>query len=215
MKHLFEAYLEELKKIKILDQSEEQALWSKVSVGCIDSRAKIIISYQPLVFKEAMKLNTDGDICMELVQEGMVGLIESLERFDHQRGVAFSLFAMHRIRGKMLDYLSREKSKHKLSLDKEIVRGSNIAFVDLLVDSGVTAYELVEEQLMIGKLQSALERLPTKEKFVIQGIYLQEQSPIVLAETINVSLGHLYRLRKKGMQRIRGMLSSFIHEWKN
>lgn len=212
---MFEVYLEELKKIKLLEQSEEQELWDRVSAGCVDSRAKIIVSYQPLVFKEAKKLNTDGDICMELVQEGMVGLIESLERFDHQRGVAFSLFAMHRIRGKMLDYLTKETATRNFSLDKAVAVGSNVAFVDLLVDSGVSAYELVEEQLIARKLQSALERLPVQEKFVIQGIYLQEESPAVLAETINISLGHLYRLRKKGVQRIRGMLSRFIHEWKN
>lgn len=45
---------------------------------------------------------------MDLVQEGIIGLIEAVEKFDHERGVAFSLYAIHRIRGRMLNFMGKK-----------------------------------------------------------------------------------------------------------
>ena len=54
---------------------------------------------------------------MELVQEGMLGLLEAAERYDYKRGIAFSVFAVHRIRGRMLDFLHVEDGVKSFSLD--------------------------------------------------------------------------------------------------
>ena len=45
---------------------------------------------------------------MDLIQEGTVGLIEAVERYDPDKNVAFSLYAVHRIRGRILNYLNKE-----------------------------------------------------------------------------------------------------------
>ena len=63
---------------------------------------KIITAYQPLVFKIAMAFRLTETQTLELIQEGTVGLLEAAEKFDYTRGVAFSIFASHRIRGRML-----------------------------------------------------------------------------------------------------------------
>lgn len=44
-------------------------------------------------------------------------------------------------------------------------------------------------------------------------MYLEDQTAQFVADSIDVSLGHVYRLQKQGVRRIRGMLSRFIHDF--
>ena len=44
----------------------------------------------------------------DLVQDGMVGLIDAAERFDEERGIKFETFAERRVRGAMIDALRRD-----------------------------------------------------------------------------------------------------------
>ena len=48
---------------------------------------------------------------------------------------------------------------------------------------------------------------------MLQGMYLEDRPAQAVADAIDVSLGHVYRLQKQGVRRIRGMLSRFIHEF--
>lgn len=43
----------------------------------------------------------------DLINEGIIGFMEALQRFDHTKGVQFKTFASNRIRGAILDYLRR------------------------------------------------------------------------------------------------------------
>lgn len=89
-------YLQELNKIELLSLAEEKALWEKFRLEeNLVARHKIIESYQPLVFKIALEVGGYQNWSMDIVQEGTVGLIEAVERFDYTKGVAFSLFASH------------------------------------------------------------------------------------------------------------------------
>ncbi len=62
-------------------------------------------------------------------------------------------------------------------------------------------------------MAQAMDRLPMKEQQVLQGMYLEDQTAQFVADSIDVSLGHVYRLQKQGVRRIRGMLSRFIHDF--
>lgn len=55
--------------------------------------------------KSKIPTHIDAD---DLIQAGMVGLVESAHRFDAARGVPFSAFALLRIRGAMLDEMRRD-----------------------------------------------------------------------------------------------------------
>ena len=112
-------YLVELNKIEVLSLEEERLLWKQEKEGDEEAHQKLIYAYQPLVFKTAMQFHMPEDILMELIQEGTVGLLEASETYDYTKGVAFSLFAVHRIRGRMCDFLKREFSCNCVSLDRE------------------------------------------------------------------------------------------------
>ena len=104
---MLKSYLEELRKTKLLEPQEEQLLWERVAEGDVKAYQKLMVAYQPLVFKIAISFQLQENETMELVQEGMVGLLEAAENYDYTRGVAFSVFATFRIKGRMLDYLKK------------------------------------------------------------------------------------------------------------
>ena len=109
--------MQELEKVELLAPEEETSLWQAFKErGERAARQRLIESYQPLVFKTALPWRTSESI-MDIIQEGTVGLIEAVENFDWKRGVAFSLFAVHRIRGRMLNFLQKEGSRDVTCMD--------------------------------------------------------------------------------------------------
>ena len=207
---LLQQYLTELQKINLLEREEELDLWRACADGDQSAYRKIITAYQPLVFKIAMAFRLTETQTLELIQEGTVGLLEAAEKFDYTRGVAFSIFASHRIRGRMLDFLQAEYGSQMLSLDG--VNSAGLAWSECLVSNEATPFELAERHFLNDKITQAMERLPQKEQQVLTGIYLEDKSAGDLAASIDVSLGHIYRLQKQGVRRVRGMLSRLMNE---
>ena len=200
---LLEDYLKELRNISVLELNEERQLWFKFKEQQNNAaRQRLIESYQPLVFKCAMPYR-ELDNIMDLIQEGTVGLIESVEKFEYKKGIAFSLYAMHRIRGRIIDYLRREGRSVSNCTE----------FSDELIDNSPTVYELFESHYMIDKLRNAMNRLPQKERTVLESIYLDSEEARTVANKLELSVSHIYRLQKQGIRRIRGMLSRFMQKF--
>jgi RNA polymerase sigma factor FliA len=89
---------------------------------------RLVSCYMPLVRFHAGKLaaGLPSHISREdLVQSGVLGLLEALQRFDQSRGIKFETFAGQRIRGAMLDelrrlcWLPRSLMRQKRNLDKK------------------------------------------------------------------------------------------------
>lgn len=208
---MLQSYLEELMKTPLLKPEEEYALWEQAEKGDLDAHQKLMTSYQPLVFKIATSFKLPESETMELIQEGMVGLLEAAENYDYKRKVAFSLFATYRIRGCMLDYLRESHDKGIVYLESELSDGFTLR--EALASPLASPTEIAEQQVLLEKVNQALNRLPQKEQQVIKGMYIEDNTAQVMADKINVSLGHVYRLQKQGVRRIRGMLSRFVHEF--
>ena len=209
---MLQKYLTELKKIKMLSPEEERELWIREEEGDEAAHQKLTSSYQPLVFKTAVQFHMPEEITLELIQEGMVGLLEAVESYDYTKGVAFSLYAVHRIRGRMCDFMNREFSRDELSLDRETAEGWSLA--EFIPGLQLLPEEVVERHAVSDRVSQAIDRLPQKEKQVLQGIFLENKTPSVLAADIKVTPGHIYRLEKQGVRRIRGMLSQFMRDFK-
>ena len=201
-------YLVELQKIRILEPAEERELWRRFKIYQeAAARQKLIESYQPLVFKTAMPYR-DMDNIMDIIQEGTVGLIEAAENYNFNQGTAFSLYAIHRIRGRMIDFLRHEGRTDLFCLNIDFnEQAENVA------DFGPTVTEQVETHEMIDRLRQAMERLPQKERTVLESIYLESEEARTVAEKLELSVSHIYRLQKQGIRRIRGMLSRFMKKF--
>ncbi len=71
-------------------------------------RQELVVYYAPLVKKQALRLRSSFDKLSDLedvVQEGILVLMRTLDSFDPARGIPFESYAALRVRGGMLDYL--------------------------------------------------------------------------------------------------------------
>lgn len=208
---MLETYLKELQQIKLLDPEEERALWRAYKdQGSQESRRRLIEQYQPLVFREAMRWHIPRDMLQDALQEGTLGLIEAVERYDYRRNIAFPIFAVHRIRGEILDFMQKENKRSSLSLDEPDENG--VTLRDQLPDRAEDLAERTGRQILFEHVAQTLQRLPQKEQIVVEGVYLKDQQQKSLAHDLSVSLPYVYRLQKRGIRRVRGMLSRFIHD---
>ena len=91
-------YLEEIRRTKLLTAEEELALAKKVSEGDEDARHLMIESNLRLVVNIAKRYVNRGLPLLDLIEEGNLGLIRAVEKFDYKRGFRFSTYATWWIR---------------------------------------------------------------------------------------------------------------------
>ncbi|HEX8832920.1 MAG TPA: sigma-70 family RNA polymerase sigma factor, partial [Abditibacteriaceae bacterium] len=68
-------------------------------------RDRLVLAHTPLVEHCARAFTATGEPIEDLVQEGYIGLIKAVDRFDPDKGVRFSTYACHLISGEMRHYL--------------------------------------------------------------------------------------------------------------
>ena len=199
-------YLRELQHIALLTPSQEAELWrSYTRDGVRDSRQRLIESYQPLVFKVVMGLRPPEALLMDLIQEGSVGLIEAVERFDPERGVRFSTFASYRIRGRVLNALGRVRVD--VSLDQLTAKGDDVSQIVGLADPAAAALLAgIEDRAAVEHVLALIDEMPLRERTVLRAAVIH-QPPMRTARELRVSLSHFYRLQKQAAARLRAMLS--------
>lgn len=205
---MLEEYKSFLATLTKLSREEEEELWKQYKEqDLLEARQSLIEHYQPLVFREAMKYGLQEAVTLDLIQEGTVGLMEAVERFDPSQGVAFSLYAFHRVRGRMLNFLRRNGSEVLLDDGEE----EKVFLTEAIPD---TAFESADKSVLNMAVSHAVSRLPVKEQDVIRRVYLNEQTAQETAHAMDVSTAYVYRLEKRGIRRLRGMLSKLIHDRK-
>jgi RNA polymerase sigma factor for flagellar operon FliA len=85
-------------------------LWKAFTSGDTAARAELLAEHISLVHHVSRQIHrrVSSDVELdELISAGTMGLIEALDRFDPTRGLAFSTFAVPRVRGAILDELRR------------------------------------------------------------------------------------------------------------
>lgn len=87
--------------------AEDGALWARyAATRDAATREEIILRYVPLVRYVLNRLSIEiGSEYEDLMSQGLIGLIDAVDRFDPARGTSFSTYAIHRIRGHILDGL--------------------------------------------------------------------------------------------------------------
>jgi RNA polymerase primary sigma factor len=91
---------------RLLDAAEEVRLARRIERGDPEAKDRMIESNLRLVHSVARTYRGSGVPYTDLVQEGTVGLIRAVERFDHRRGLKFSTYAVWWIRRSMLDAIA-------------------------------------------------------------------------------------------------------------
>ena len=91
-------YLREIGKVSLLTAEEEVVLAQRMEEGDIKSKQKLVDANLRLVVSIAKKYIGRGMLFLDLIQEGNLGLIRAVEKFDYRRGFKFSTYATWWIR---------------------------------------------------------------------------------------------------------------------
>ena len=91
-------YLREIGRYHLLTGTEEVTLAKRVKAGEVKAKHKLVNSNLRLVVSIAKKYTGRGLLFLDLVQEGNLGLIRAVEKFDHRKGYKFSTYATWWIR---------------------------------------------------------------------------------------------------------------------
>jgi RNA polymerase sigma factor (sigma-70 family) len=91
-------YLQDIRKTPLLTFAEEQALAKRVQDGDPDARARMIQANLRLVVSIGKHYINRGLPFSDIIEEGNLGLIRAVEKFDYKRGFKFSTYASWWIR---------------------------------------------------------------------------------------------------------------------
>ncbi len=102
-------YLHDIGKRRLLTAEEEQDLAHRIKQGDDQARERFIEANLPLVISIAERYQGYGLPLTDLVQEGNIGLMRAVERFDPTRGRKFSTYAIWWIRQAITRALAEKK----------------------------------------------------------------------------------------------------------
>jgi RNA polymerase primary sigma factor len=125
-------YLKKLQKIKLLSAQEELDLARRICSGDLKARQLLIHHNLRLVVSIAKKYIHKGVPIIDLIQEGNIGLIKAVQKFDYTKGFRFSTYATWWIMQGISRALS-EKSRlvrlpiHLLEQINDVRKANNLA----------------------------------------------------------------------------------------
>jgi len=91
-------YLKEIGKVPLLSANEEIELAQKMEAGDSEAKKKLAEANLRLVVSIAKRYVGRGMLFLDLIQEGNLGLIKAVEKFDYRKGYKFSTYATWWIR---------------------------------------------------------------------------------------------------------------------
>src|SRR5256885_5125389 len=114
-----EAYIQTVNRFPLLSAEQEQALARRFrDSGDLDAARQLVLSHLRLVVALARGYLGYGLPHADLIQEGSIGLMKAVKRFDPDRGVRLVSFAIHWIRAEMHEYILRNWRLVKVATTK-------------------------------------------------------------------------------------------------
>jgi len=169
-----DSYIQTVNRFPILTQQEETALARRLRDNDdLEAARQLIVSHLRVVVSVARGYLGYGLPQADLIQEGNIGLMKAVKRFDPERGVRLVSFAMHWIRAEMHEFILRNwrmvkiattKAQRKLFFNlRSMKQGLGTLGHDevntMAKTLGVKPEEVVEMETRLGGQDVALEPL--------------------------------------------------------
>lgn len=168
-------YIRQISKYKVLTEEQEKFLVdSLIETGDIEAAKKLVVHNLKLVVKIALEYRTAWQNMMDLIQEGNIGLMKAVSKFDPSKGAKLSYYASWWIRSYILKFIldnfrmvklssSNEQKKlfYNLSKEKERLKAMGIdPTAKLIADNlGVSekSVELMNERIGEGSSEVSMD----------------------------------------------------------
>ncbi len=167
-----ESYFQSVNKIPMLSAEEERLLAVRYSEeGDLEAARQLVMSHLRFVVKVARGYSGYGLPQADLIQEGSIGLMKAVKRFDPTIGVRLVSFAVHWIRAEMHEYILRNwkivkiattkaqrKLFFKLRSSKKRLAWLNKEEVDSVAkDLGVKPQEVIEMEKRLSSYDTSFD----------------------------------------------------------
>src|SRR5690606_24553051 len=114
-----EAYISAVNRLPMLSQQEEVRLARRLrDSGDLDAARQLVLSHLRLVVSISRQYLGYGLAHADLIQEGNIGLMKAVKRFDPERGVRLVSFAVHWIKAEIHEYIVRNWRMVKIATTK-------------------------------------------------------------------------------------------------
>jgi RNA polymerase primary sigma factor len=118
---ILQSYFTQIKKIPLLSFEETLDLSKRIREGDNTARQRLIEANLRLVVKVARLYTNCGAPLLDLIQEGNLGLIRAVEKYDHARNIRFSSYACWWIRQAICRFITNKQRVIHLPLRKELL----------------------------------------------------------------------------------------------
>ena len=116
-------YLKEIGRIPLLTREEETALARRIRAGDASAKARLTEANLRLVVQIARRYLNRGLPLPDLIEEGNLGLLRAVEKFDPDRGTRFSTYATWWIRQAIVRALANQARTIRLPVHVELLLG--------------------------------------------------------------------------------------------
>src|SRR5262249_46358825 len=113
-------YLQDVGRFKLLDAAQEQALARRVQTGDADAERQLVEANLRLVVKLARRYVNRGLSFLDLIEEGNLGLLHAVRKFQPDRGTRFSTYATWWIRQALVRALANQARTIRLPVHVEL-----------------------------------------------------------------------------------------------
>jgi len=158
-------YFREIGRFPLLSAEDEQRLARRMADGVAGARERLIVSNLRLVVQIAQEYVDVGLPLIDLIQEGNIGLMEAVDRFDPQRGYRLSTYSSWWIRRSILmaissysrmiripDYLFR--AVRRLGQMRSMAEGGVIEDEEITQTVGISADRLRQIESQVNEIVS-------------------------------------------------------------
>src|SRR5688572_1354970 len=188
----FDAYMDKVSKIPVLSREDEAVLAQRFrNDGDLDAARQLVLSHLRFVVHIARGYSGYGLPLGDVVQEGNVGLMKAVKRFDPDVGVRLVSFAVHWIRAEIHEYVLRNwrlvkiattKAQRKLffnlrRLKKNLTWLSAEETAAVARDLGVSTAEVTEMEKRLAARDMSFDPTPESEEDEVYSPAAYLQSP--------------------------------------
>ena len=212
-----ETYLRDISRYPHpITQEQELTLALRARQGDTEAREQLIHAHLRMVVNIARQYQRPGVEMLDLIQEGNIGLITAVDKFDPTQGHRLTTLAFYWINKHIQRFLNNEPDD-LVSLDMEINDGAAILLLsDTIEDKGTIlgdpTIQNIETQMENQELQQQvhhlLSTLSPREQEVLRLLYGLDNYPVLsrneIAKIIGVREEQVSRIKTRALDALRG-----------